>query len=157
MIVPQGVAQDRCFSVAWRESECRLSGRGLLLLADLLRGDLALTASDLAAPVIRGRGVLERALAALWPEVPAQRCTVRKHPKLLGHAPDTLHEEFKRRIETQTVLPSAETAAMLFWALLASGPAANASRFREIAMRKADGWQTPGEKLADPVAVDLAA
>jgi hypothetical protein len=32
-----------------------------------------------------------------------------------------LHEEFKRRIKTQTVLPSAETAAMLFWALLASG------------------------------------
>jgi hypothetical protein len=31
------------------------------------------------------------------------------------------HEEFKRLIKTQTVLPSAETAAMLFWALLASG------------------------------------
>ena len=28
-----------------------------------------------------------------------------------------LHEEFKRRIKTQTVLPSAEIAAMLFWAL----------------------------------------
>ena len=34
---------------------------------------------------------------------------------------ERLHEEFKRRIKTQTVLPSAETAAMLFWALLASG------------------------------------
>ena len=32
-----------------------------------------------------------------------------------------LHEEFKRPIKTQTVLPSADTAAMLFWALLASG------------------------------------
>ena len=31
------------------------------------------------------------------------------------------HEAFKRRIKTQTVLPSAETAAMLFWALMASG------------------------------------
>jgi hypothetical protein len=30
-----------------------------------------------------------------------------------------LHEEFNRRIKSQTVLPSAETAAMLFWALLA--------------------------------------
>jgi len=29
---------------------------------------------------------------------------------------ERLHEEFKRRIKTQTVLPSAETAAMLFWA-----------------------------------------
>jgi hypothetical protein len=49
------------------------------------------------------------------------------------NAIERLHEEFKRRIKTQTVLPSAETAAMLFWALLASG---------QIAMRKVDGWQT---------------
>ena len=45
-----------------------------------------------------------------------------------------IHEEFKRRIKAQTVLPCAETAAMLFWALLASG---------QITMRKVDGWQTP--------------
>ena len=37
------------------------------------------------------------------------------------NAIERLHEEFKRRIKTQTVLPSAETAAMLFWALLSSG------------------------------------
>ena len=49
------------------------------------------------------------------------------------NAIERLHEEFKRRIKTQTVLPSAETAAMLFWALLASG---------QISMRKVDGWQT---------------
>lgn len=36
---------------------------------------------------------MERALAALWPEVPARRCTVHKHRNLLGHAPDALHEE----------------------------------------------------------------
>ncbi len=48
------------------------------------------------------------------------------------------------------MLPPAETAAMLFWALLASGPAANASRFREITMRKVDGWQALGEKPAAP-------
>ncbi len=59
-----------------------------------------------------------------------------------------LHEEFKRRIKTQTVLPSAETAAMLFWALLAAG---------QITMRKVNGWQTLGEKLAAPAPVDLAA
>jgi len=167
-----------------------------------------------------GGAGLERALAALWPDVPAQRCTVHKHRNLLAHAPDALHEEvtadytdmiyaetakevqarrkaflrkwrlrcpavatsleeagdrlfaflrlppsqwksarttnaierlheeFKRRIKTQTVLPSAETAAMLFWALMASG---------QITMRKVDGWQTLGEKLADPMPVDLAA
>ena len=51
---------------------------------------------------------------------------------------ERLHEEFKRRIKTQTVLPSADTAAMLFWALLASG---------QINMRKADGWQTLAEHV----------
>ena len=29
-------------------------------------------------------------------------------------------KRYKRRIKTQTVLPCAETAAMLFWALMAS-------------------------------------
>ncbi len=33
------------------------------------------------------------ALAALWPEVPSQRCTVHKHRNLLAHAPQALHEE----------------------------------------------------------------
>jgi putative transposase len=63
------------------------------------------------------------------------------------NAVERLHEEFKRRIETQTVLPSAETAAMLFWALLASG---------QITMRKVDGWHTIGQPIAKCV-VDLAA
>ena len=63
------------------------------------------------------------------------------------NAIERLHEEFKRRIKTQTVLPSAETAAMLFWALLAAG---------QIAMRKVDGWQTLNHKLVD-TPIDLAA
>src|SRR5882672_5911852 len=63
------------------------------------------------------------------------------------NAIERLHEEFKRRIKTQTVLPSAETAAMLFWALLASG---------QINMRKVDGWKTLAAKtIAQPI--DLAA
>ena len=57
-----------------------------------------------------------------------------------SNAIERLHEEFKRRIKTQTVLPSAETAAMLFWALLASG---------QIAMRKVDGWQSLVAALHD--------
>src|SRR5215203_4043939 len=169
--------------------------------------------------VVDGAAGLERALAALWPEVPTQRCTVHKHRNLLAHAPEALHEEvsadytdmvyaatpkeiearrrvflrkwrrrcpavadsleeagerlfafarlppgqwksarttnaverlhaeFKRRIKTQTVLPSAETAAMLFWALLASG---------QITMRKVDGWPTLAEKPTDPP-IDRAA
>src|SRR5580704_12983506 len=57
------------------------------------------------------------------------------------------HEEFKRRIKTQTLLRSAETAAILFWALMASG---------QIAMRKVDGWRSPAERPSDQ-AIDLAA
>ncbi len=63
------------------------------------------------------------------------------------NAIERLHEEFKRRIKTQTVLPSAETAAMLFWALLAAG---------QINMRKVDGWQTLATKPIDQP-IDLAA
>ena len=63
------------------------------------------------------------------------------------NAIERLHEEFKRRIKTQTVLPSADTAAMLFWALLASG---------QINMRKVDGWHTLATKLIDRP-IDLAA
>ena len=51
------------------------------------------------------------------------------------------------RIKTQTVLPSADTAAMLFWALLASG---------QINMRKVDGWQTLTVKPSNQP-IDLAA
>jgi len=40
-----------------------------------------------------------------------------------------------------------ETAAMLFWALLASG---------QITMRKVDGWQSLAEKPSDQI-IDLAA
>jgi len=63
------------------------------------------------------------------------------------NAIERLHEEFKRRIKTQTVLPSAETSAMLFWALLAAG---------QITMRKVDGWQTLTHEFAHKP-IDLAA
>ena len=168
---------------------------------------------------VDGASGLDNALAALWSDVPVQRCTVHKHRNLLAHAPERLHEElsadytdmiyaatrqeievrrkafirkwrlkcsavadsleeagdrlftftrfpsdqwksirttnaierlheeFKRRIKTQTVLPSAETAAMLFWALLASG---------QITMRKVDGWRTLAEKPSDQI-IDVAA
>jgi hypothetical protein len=64
------------------------------------------------------------------------------------NAIERLHEEFKRRIKTQTVLPSAETAAMLFWALLASG---------QIVMRKIDGWNTLSTVSSDQQKLDAAA
>ncbi len=191
-------------SEAWRTVLDDLVGRGLRKPQFL---------------IVDGGTGLDQALAALWGDVPIQRCTVHKHRNLLAHAPqrlheevsadyndmiyaastaevelrrrafirkwrlkckavadsleeagerlftftrlplgqwksvrttnaiERLHEEFKRRIKTQTVLPSAETAAMLFWALLAAG---------QITMRKVDGWQTLSQKLADKP-IDLAA
>lgn len=179
-----------------------------------------LTARGLRTPqllIIDGGKGLDAALAALWPAVPVQRCTVHKHRNLLAHAPkklhdeltadytamiyaptaeavlakrqgflrkwklkcrgvansleeasdrlftflryppaqwrsirttnaiERLHEEFKRRIKTQCVLPCADTACMLFWALLAGG---------QITLRKVDGWQSLHHQ---PIALDLAA
>jgi transposase-like protein len=193
--------------------ESEAAWRGVLddLVARGLRGPEFL--------MIDGAAGLEKALAALWPTVPTQRCTLHKHCNLLAHAPERLHDEvsadytdmidaataqqveakrkaflrkwrlrcravadspqeagealfaftrlhrsqrksarttnaierlhaeFKRRMKTQTVLPSAETAAMPFWALLAAG---------QIALRKVDGWQRLGQPIAAPV-MDLAA
>jgi transposase-like protein len=181
-----------------------------------------LVARGLAVPelvIVDGASGLEKAIAALWNDVPLQRCTVHKHRNLLAHAPKTLydeisadyadmiyastvpevdakrraflrkwrlrcrpvaasleeagdqlftflrfpsdqwksirttnaierlHEEFKRRIKTQCMLPCADTACMLFWALLASG---------QITLRKVDGWKTlhiaPVEQILDLVA-----
>ncbi len=61
------------------------------------------------------------------------------------NAIERLHEEFKRRIKTQCTLPSAETAGMLLWALLASG---------QITLRRVDGWRTLQKEITP---IDLAA
>jgi putative transposase len=208
----------------------RADGQKVLLAIKSMGGESAaawrsvlddLTRRGLRRPellIVDGGSGLDAALAAVWNDVPVQRCTVHKHRNLLAHAPERLHEEitadyndmiyattpegiearrkafirkwrvkhravadsleeagerlftftrlppsqwrsvrttnaierlheeFKRRIKTQTVLPSADTAAMLFWALLASG---------QINMRKVDGWQTLAKPIDQPI--DLAA
>lgn len=63
------------------------------------------------------------------------------------HAIERLHEESNHSIKTQTVLPSAETAAVLFWALIASG---------QITMRKINGWPSIAQPIAKST-TDLAA
>ena len=63
------------------------------------------------------------------------------------NAIERLHEEFKRRIKTQCLLPCAETACMLFWALLASA---------QITLRRVDGRDTLHVAPADEP-LDLAA
>ncbi len=62
------------------------------------------------------------------------------------NAIERLNEGFRRRIKTQTVLPSPETVPMLFWALMASG---------QIQMRKVNGWETLDQPLNE--ILDLAA
>jgi putative transposase len=84
---------------------------------------------------------------SLWGCGPTVPTEARSTGARTTNAIERLHEEFKRRIKTQTVLPSAETAAMLFWALLASG---------QINMRKVDGWQTLATTTIDQP-IDLAA
>lgn len=63
------------------------------------------------------------------------------------NAIERLNEEFRRRIKTQTVLPSAGTVPVLLWALMASG---------QIRMRKVDGWGTLSRPL-EQMPLDLAA
>ena len=91
--------------------------------------------------------IAERAIRILRPVGEARLPPSQWRSARTTNAIERLHEEFKRRIKTQTVLPSAETAAMLFWALLASG---------QINMRKVDGWQTLATKPIDQP-IDLAA
>ncbi len=63
------------------------------------------------------------------------------------NAIERLHGEFKRRVKTQCALLNAETAAMLFWALMASG---------QITMRRVGDWQTLDQApVKQPI--DLAA
>ena len=55
-----------------------------------------LVARGLAAPelvIVDGASGLEKAIAALWNDVPLQRCTVHKHRNLLAHAPKKLYDE----------------------------------------------------------------
>jgi transposase-like protein len=216
LLVALGVRRDgRKVLLALRNMGGESEAAWRALLDDLLVRGLAVP----ELVIVDGAAGLEKAIAALWNDVPVQRCTVHKHRNLLAHAPkklydeisadyadmiyaetvqeveakrkaflrkwrlrcrpvadsleeageklftflrfpsdqwksirtpnaiERLHEEFKRRIKTQCMLPCADTACMLFWALLASG---------QITLRKVDGWRTlnvaPAEQILDLVA-----
>jgi putative transposase len=214
LLVALGVRRDGQKVVLAIES---MGGESEAAWRQVLEG---LTSRGLGKPelvIVDGGKGLEAALAAVWDDLPVQRCAVHKERNLLAHAPkhlheeveadfhdmvhakgkaevlakrkaflakwrlrcravaesldeagerlftflryppeqwrslrttnaiERLHEEFKRRIKTQCVLPCAETATMLFWALLASG---------QITLRKVDGWQSLAQA---PGELDLAA
>src|SRR3954471_5082191 len=82
--------------------------------------------------IVDGAPGLEKALAALWPAVPAQRCTVRKHRNLLAHAPDKLHGEI-----------SADYQDMIY-ATTEGGRAAPQSFPAQVAAQMPSGRRQPG-------------
>jgi transposase-like protein len=120
--------------------------------SDMIYANTAKEVSTRRKAFIRKWRLKCRAVADSLEEAGEQLFTFTRLPPLqwksarTTNAIERLHEEFKRRIKTQTVLPSAETAAMLFWGLLASG---------QITMRKIDGWETLAERPAERI--DLAA
>src|ERR1700747_1863423 len=83
----------------------RLGGQKVLLAAKNMGGETSeawravlddLVKRGLRKPeflIVDGGTGLEQALAALWGDVPTQRCTVHKPRTLLAHAPQRLHDE----------------------------------------------------------------
>src|SRR4051794_38286403 len=64
--------------------------------------------------VVDGGAGLEKALCALWPTVPTQRCTVHKHRNLLAHAPERLHDEVTADYHDMIYAESAQEILVLF-------------------------------------------
>ena len=84
----------------------------------------AATPEEIAArreAFIRKWRLRHRAVADSLEEAGDRLFTFTRLPPTQWRSARTTNAIVKRRIKTQTVLPSADTAAMLFWALLASG------------------------------------
>lgn len=52
--------------------------------------------------ILVGAPGLDKALVALWSNVPVQRCTVHKHRNLLAHAPEEISNDYKDMIYAST-------------------------------------------------------
>ena len=96
----------------------------------------------MAAPelvIIDGAAGLEKAIAALWNDVPVQRCTVHKHRNLLAHAPKKLYDEI-----------SADYADMIYAETAKEVEAKRKAFLRKWRLRcrpVADSLEEAGEKL----------
>src|SRR3954454_20563093 len=76
--------------------------------------------------IVDGGTGLEQALAALWGDVPTQRCTVHKHRNLLAHAPQWLHGAlWSRALIEETLCPVHRNIPDLVRIVLAIDPAAS--------------------------------
>ena len=57
---------------------------------------------------------------------------------------ERLHEEFRRRVKTQSSLPTEDSAVVLLFSLVASG---------QIRLRRVDGWQKIATVLSQNTSV----
>jgi len=57
---------------------------------------------------------------------------------------ERLHEEFRRRVKTQSSLPTEDSAVVLLFSLVASG---------QIRLRRVDGWQKIATVLSQNASV----
>ena len=173
LIVDGAAGPDRALAALWPRSgrRCRRSGAGFTSTGPLWRTPPR-CCTRRCRPTTRTRSTPrrpeDRAASSCFPaKAAAALCLAvaesleeagerlftftRLHPRPWKSARTTnaierLREEAKRRVKTQTVLPSAETTAMLPWALLASG---------QITMCRVDGWQSLGRFPAAST-IDLA-
>jgi transposase-like protein len=92
ILVAMGVRQDgQKVVLAIRPMGGESEAAWRLVLDDLVQRGMAVP----ALVIVDGAPGLEAALAALWPDVPVQRCSVHKERNLLAHAPKKLHDEIK--------------------------------------------------------------
>src|SRR5512139_156751 len=93
ILVAMGVREDgQKVVLALRAMGGESEAAWRMVLDDLVQRGMAVP----ALAIVDGAPGLEAALAALWPEVPVQRCSVHKERTLLAHAPKRLHDEIKR-------------------------------------------------------------
>src|SRR5512143_567079 len=105
ILVAMGVRQDgQKVILAIRSMGGESEAAWRAVLDDLVtRG---MTAPSLV--IVDGAPGLEAALAALWPAIPVQRCTVHKERDLLAHAPKKLHDEIKADYTTMMYADTAQ-------------------------------------------------
>ena len=90
--------------------------------------------------IIDGAAGLEKALAALWPDVPIQRCTVHKHRNLLAHAPERAARGNLRRLHRHDLRRDARRRSR-------RGASAFIRKWRLKCRAVADSLEEAGERL----------
>ena len=98
-------------------------------------------------------GLEEKAVAALWPDMAVQRCTVHKHrSNLLAHAPERLHEEISNDYDVICAarraagMEPARKAFIRKWRLKCPAPSPTAGGSRRQAVRPRGSRRANGNR-----------